>query len=1065
MDRKSGNWECNGFITASGIMSPGEEIPVAFRVLADSRNGVRAILFLAALLLAALPSSLHAAEAAKGVSQVKYSVGNWPETDRGNHRAVVRVSGNNGAVWVRVPWRRRDSSPERKDIRIYDATTGQRVLNVFRASIVQEFGDIVFQPATAPGEYHVYYLPCPTPGDWFAKDDYYPVENTAQAEWLNRNGLSGKTTLDSSDLAKFAKAEVVGIQAWSDFHRFDPMEIAATQSEVRSLVDQRPDAAYLLFPEDREHSIRMFEDLPLRWIERGPSGEFRGTARPGEYYVFQVGVFAARESIADVHLRFGALKAQDSKTIPATAFDSINLSGRDWLGREFKKEFAVGRGKVRPLWIGVQVPKDATGTYRGAVRFEPRRAVTGTGAESSLAAVDFGLELRVEGQVLDDAGEGDGWRLSRLRWLNSTMGLEDTVVAPYVPLQVDGDKIKILNREIVFGSAGFPSSIKSNGHEVLARAVALIVETSQGEVRWTAAGREVEKSNEALATQRWRSTSEGGIALDVESTTEFDGAITITARLTADRETEVKDIRMVAPVRAEVAQYMMGLGARGGRCPDKWEWKWDLGHANAFVWVGDMNAGLHVRLLHNKDVWSVSTFQEAGLPESWDNSGKGGCEVVKSGGETLLRAYSGPRHLGPGQSVQYRFRLLVTPFKPINPNHWNWRYSSRNPNLSAPAPLDIGEQGHAIAHVHHAIDCNPWINYPFLTWDGMKAYRDSLLSHGYKGTDFYYTVRELSTRACELWAFRSLGDEIYKTGGVDIYAPRTEPALRPAEGYSWLREHLVAGYVPAWKHPFGRDRVDCAIATQEISRLHNFYIQGLDWLLKKTGYDGLYLDGIGYDREIMKRVARVMSANNPAYRIKFHSGNNYDYMNWKSNVLGGYAEHLPYFTDLWIGEGFDYNQSPDYWFVEISGLPFGLTSELLDYGNGGNIWRAMLYGMGGRMHPSITHLWKLWDRFGIQEAQMTGYWDSACPVRTGRQDILATVYQRRDRTLVALASWAKEKTECELQIDWKALGLDPAKVSIRAPKIEGYQEEASFEVGQPIPVDIARGRLLWLAEQ
>ena len=66
---------------------------------------------------------------------------------------------------------------------------------------------------------------------------------------------------------------------------------------------------------------------------------------------------------------------------------------------------------------------------------------------------------------------------------------------------------------------------------------------------------------------------------------------------------------------------------------------------------------------------------------------------------------------------------------------------------------------------------------------------------------------------------------------------------------------------------------------------------------------------------------------------------------------------------------------------------------------------------------------------------------------------------------MAVASWAKEKTECELQIDWKALGLDPAKASIRAPKIENYQEESSFKVGQPIPVDIARGWLLWLAEQ
>ena len=33
-----------------------------------------------------------------------------------------------------------------------------------------------------------------------------------------------------------------------------------------------------------------------------------------------------------------------------------------------------------------------------------------------------------------------------------------------------------------------------------------------------------------------------------------------------------------------------------------------------------------------------------------------------------------------------------------------------------------------------------------------------------------------------------------------------------------------------------------------ISRWNNYYVQGMDWLMKNTGIDGLYLDGIGYDR-------------------------------------------------------------------------------------------------------------------------------------------------------------------------------------------------------------------------
>ena len=54
-------------------------------------------------------------------------------------------------------------------------------------------------------------------------------------------------------------------------------------------------------------------------------------------------------------------------------------------------------------------------------------------------------------------------------------------------------------------------------------------------------------------------------------------------------------------------------------------------------------------------------------------------------------------------------------------------------------------------------------------------------------------------------------------------------------------------------------------------------------------------------------------------------------------------EHFPYINSLWFGEGYDYDETPDYWLVEISGIPFGLYGEMLK--GGGNPWRGMLYGM------------------------------------------------------------------------------------------------------------------------
>ncbi|MCC6446141.1 MAG: hypothetical protein IT210_22150 [Armatimonadetes bacterium] len=91
--------------------------------------------------------------------EIPYAVAPWPENDRGNHRAVVRAAAKADAVRAHIPWRRRDRQPEAKDVRVYNSATGQRVMNVFRASVTREYGEIVFQPATAPGEYEVYCLP------------------------------------------------------------------------------------------------------------------------------------------------------------------------------------------------------------------------------------------------------------------------------------------------------------------------------------------------------------------------------------------------------------------------------------------------------------------------------------------------------------------------------------------------------------------------------------------------------------------------------------------------------------------------------------------------------------------------------------------------------------------------------------------------------------------------------------------------------------------------------------------------------------------------------------------
>ncbi len=318
----------------------------------------------------------------------------------------------------------------------------------------------------------------------------------------------------------------------------------------------------------------------------------------------------------------------------------------------------------------------------------------------------------------------------------------------------------------------------------------------------------------------------------------------------------------------------------------------------------------------------------------------------------------------------------------------------------------------------------------------------------------YYTLRELSSYVTEFWAVRSLGNEIFypgpgfqtvaappdakPAGPVLVNNDRNKPGAKapwedlPRTGSAWLAEHAITDYSPAWHMPMGNGRYDAAVNLRSQTRWENYYLEGLAWLLKNVGIDGIYLDDLVYDHETMKRVRKVLDRTRPGCLIDLHS-NNWQGI-YKKSPATFYIEHMPMVDSLWFGELFDYDHKPpDYWLVEISGIPYGLFGEMLE--GGGNLWRGMIYGMANRFGAGNPGpMWKAWDDFGIQDARMIGYWDPACPVRTDNKDVLATVYVKRGKTLVSLASWAPQAVKCRLKIDWKALGLDPAKAKLSAEK-------------------------------
>ena len=951
-----------------------------------------------------------------------YGVGIWNADSLGNHRVIVSVDKPADAVLATIDWRRRDLNPEAKNLIVVDAATGERITNVCRFTIDREQGEVVFQPQTVPGEYYIYYLKNVMSGSPYYPTVNYPAfENTASADWVKKNKLSGKKA------PALPAAKVVQFQAINELNSFYPMEVIATSNETARLLKEHPGEKYILFTEDRKFPIRMTTDIPYKWIADNRHDFFNGQADKGEYYVFQLGVWAARSNVENLHVDFSALTNKATgEQIPASSFTCFNTEGTDVTGTVFEKNCSVDKGKVQALWVGTQLPEHlSAGTYQGTV------TVSAANAESKTVQVS----LNVSENVIANHGDNEPWRHSRLRWLNSQIGFDDEVIAPYTPLVMKDKTISCLGREIKLSDLGLPEHITSyfketmtgigtNGRSVLAAPMELAADGGA----WENLNFEITKHKQGAIA--WKALNQNSrFLMDLEGEMESDGNIAYKVTLVAREDASVEDVALRTHLASGVGRYMMGLGEKGGYCPNDLRWKWDVEKNQDAVWVGDVNAGIQIRLYDNKYERPLNTNfyhqKPLHMPVSWCNAGNGGIDIHNAADGTRINAYSGKRSVKKGDRLYYYFNLALTPFRPIDTDkQWRERYHHNYEFLDG-----IQKRGANVINIHHANAINPFINYPFLRTKEMKAYIDGAHARDMK-VKIYNTVRELS-------------NEILSEGH--------------GGGFSWLQEHLDQNYIGAWFVPGLKD---AAIVNSGISRWHNYYLEGLDWLMKNVGIDGLYIDDLAFDRMTMKRIRKVMNRTNPGAMIDLHSANQYNPKDGFANSANLYLEHFPYLDRLWFGEYFNYDFPPEFWLVEVSGIPYGLMGEMLE--GGGNPWRGMLYGMTGRS-PRVDNgpLWKLWDSFGMQNSEMIGYWVKDNPVKTGSEKTLATVYSHMgDKALISLATWEDTDAKVKLSIDWAKLGLDPSKVTLHAPAIENFQQETTWKPGDEIVVPKGKGLLI-----
>jgi len=947
----------------------------------------------------------------------------WKPDRRGNQRAIISIKDDGAeAVVVNLPWRRPDLRIDTKKIIVCDQNDNE-IKDVAVTLMTSAKGQLIFKPVKGSLTYYVYYLPYKfRPGHDDARygkpwNDYLKPEYEADADWKAK-ALAAKSSLPEAKVQCFESA--------SDYNFWGPMGLIATPEEENAIKDASG-KDMIVFPEDRAFPIKLKNNLPCRW-NKAPETYFSGLAMRNEYYVWQFGVWAAGKDLGNVRVQFSDL-VNGKSVIPASEFTCFNQEGTSWDGTPLVFTIDVPKTKVQALWCGVQIPEDAkTGTYTG------KATVTADGTEPQV----IDLKIKVGADVLADRGESDLWRHARLRWLNSTIGLDNEPTAPFKEMNIEGNRIEATGKTVVIGGNGMLQSVNTHDKEVLSSPQTFVVSTSKGDVTFAADNLKIEK--EAAGLVSWKASSEqNGIKFDLTANMEFDGNLHYEIRVSSDSEIDVKDIKLVTNYTDYVSEYYMGCGASGGYRPEYLSWDW-TGPYDSY-WIGSTLAGLHTEFRGGTYHGPLLNDYKPAPTPVWSNGGLGRVSVSgKKGQEAVVVASTGKNTIC-STPKNFEFNLLITPVKELNPSkHFNERYCE---GVSLEKFIKEAEED----------GCNILISHVPFERDEKVIEQIKHEHECERLFKIYYTVREIHTKHEDLYPFFSLNHEIL-SGGVGY-------------GLPWDCEHLIDDYKPAWydSHEETGDDPSISIVLVAISRYINYWLECLRWIEETYDIDGLNMDDISFDRNTIKRVRRIIDRYHDGSLIDLHSNTGYS-----KGPANQYTEFFPYMDRLWFGESYRYDEmSPDQWFVTFSGIPFGVMSEMLQ--GGGNRFLGMVYGTTARHswtdawnEKCPAPVWKFWDKFGISDAKMVGYWDPDCAVTIDDPEVKATTYVKDDKVLVSVGNFAATDKTVRLNIDWKAFGMDPATVKIEAPEIENFQSQTAFNNLESLPVKSKEGWLIVISK-
>lgn len=246
-------------------------------------------------------------------------------------------------------------------------------------------------------------------------------------------------------------------------------------------------------------------------------------------------------------------------------------------------------------------------------------------------------------------------------WANNSIGLGDTVPAPWTPVAVGAGNLSVWGRKYEFGGNFAPKRITSQETDLFAGPIRINLALNGEKIDLGFAG-DAKETRKASEYSKKTTTEFPGGSIGKSITVDYAGLILLDLEIAPQTEVSVDELTIEIPFRKEAARWFSTPTPYDFQAHEHDYTKFtesfkevgDTEHRLPYsymIWVGNHRVGLEF-------LCATSAF--------WSAPEKPGAITVRRDGEKVVLAINvvkGGKKLG--QRFTYRFGLMPTPTKPL----------------------------------------------------------------------------------------------------------------------------------------------------------------------------------------------------------------------------------------------------------------------------------------------------------------------------------------------------------------------------------------------------------------